>query len=140
MLTSRRKIARNVVLGIIVAAPGSFLLAQRETPVPPTTALVDAPQPIYSNDLNDSWNRVFYYLFSRRVASHFTPEFPEGAPFRDNEGPLNSQQQQQVSTRIFERQETGDRSIDPLYPSFFSDAGVRIVLSDPVYAVFREAL
>lgn len=139
MLTSRHKIAWNVVLGIIVATPGSFLLAQRETGIPLTTALPDVPQPIYSNELHDPWNRVFYYLFSRRIEARFTPEFPEGAPFRGNEARLNSRQHQ-VSTRIFERQETGDRPIDPLYPSFFSDSGARIVLSDPVYANFRQAL
>jgi hypothetical protein len=138
MLTSRHKIARNMVLGIIMAAPGCFLLAQRETQRPPRAALLNGPQPIFSNDPHDSWNRIFYYLFSRRVEVRFTPDFPEGGPFRDSEAPLLSPQQ--VSTRIFERQETGDRPIDALYPNFLSDTGVRVVLSDPVYAEFREAL
>jgi hypothetical protein len=139
VLTSPQKFVRNVVLGIIVAAPASVLLAQQETQIPSRAALLNAPQPIYSNDLHDSWNRIFYYLFSRRIEARFTPDFPERGPFRDDEASFSSRQQQ-VSTRTFARQETGDLPIDPLYPSFFSDAGGRIVLSDPTYARFQKAL
>jgi hypothetical protein len=137
MRASPPRIARNLVLAIIVAAPDSFLHAQRQAQVSPKTVLLDAPQPIYSNDQHDPWNRIFYYLFSRRMDAHLTPEFPEGAPFRDIDGLLKSQR---VSTRTFERQEIGDRPIDPLYPSFFSDAGARVVLSNPAYAGFWKAM
>jgi hypothetical protein len=105
----------------------------------PSTHLAEAPEAIYSDNPNECWNRIFYYLFSRRVNARLSAEFPEGAPFRESDGFLGSLQQQ-VSTRTFERKETGDRAIDPLYPSFFSDEGARVVLSDPTYAEFRKAL
>lgn len=44
------------------------------------------------------------------------------------------------STRTFERNEIGDRAIDPLYPSFLVDDGIRVVLKDPAYADFKKAL
>ena len=44
----------------------------------PTT---DEPQPIYSKNPHDSWNRIFYCLFSRRLTFRYSNEFPEGAPF-----------------------------------------------------------
>jgi len=104
-----------------------------------STRLGEAPVSIYSNNPNDSWNRIFYYLFSRRVNARLSSEFPEGAPFREADG-FPGSLRQQVSKRAFEREETGDRAIDPLYPSFLSDEGARVVLSDPTYADFRKAL
>jgi hypothetical protein len=126
-----------VVLVLAVAEKSRH--AEKPPDALPATRLAEAPEAIYSNNPNDSWNRIFYYLFSRRVDARLTAEFPEGAPFREIEGLMGSPQLQ-VSTRTFERKETGDRAIDPLYPSFFSDAGVRVVLSDPTYVEFRKAL
>jgi hypothetical protein len=45
-----------------------------------------------------------------------------------------------VSTRLFERTETGDRAIEPLYPSFFSSVGTSQVLSEPLYSQLKQAL
>ena len=47
---------------------------------------------------------------------------------------------QTASARTFERIESGDRAIDPLYPSFFNSAGVESVLIDPQYQQFKNAL
>ena len=112
------------------AALGTFIAAQEPAPSALGLALLDAaPAPIYSADPNDSWNRIFYFLFSRRVETRLTDQFPEGAPFVDG-----------VSTRTFERDETGDRAIDPLYPSHFVITGSRLVLTEPAYSGFRKAL
>ena len=43
--------------------------------------LAEAPEKIYSDNPNDSWNRIFYYLFSRRVTARMSSEFPEAGPF-----------------------------------------------------------
>jgi len=43
-----------------------------------------APELIYAQDPNDAWNRIFYFLFSRRIQARLSDEFPEGAPFREN--------------------------------------------------------
>jgi hypothetical protein len=124
---------------LILAVVETSRAADKPPDALPATRLAEAPEAIYSSNPNDSWNRIFYYLFSRRVDARLTTEFPEGTPFREMEGLMGSPELQ-VSTRIFERKETGDRAIDPLYPSFLSDAGARLVLSDPTYAEFRKAL
>ncbi len=45
-----------------------------------------------------------------------------------------------ISTRLFERDEIGDRAIDPLYPSNSVYTGRHLVLTDPAYADFKKAL
>src|SRR5580700_4670426 len=42
----------------------------------------DQPQAVYASDAQDSWNRIFYCLFTRTVTFRLTEDFPEGAPFR----------------------------------------------------------
>jgi hypothetical protein len=114
----------------LFAAGGSYLAAQDASYTPPKAALAEGgPKAIYSSDPNDSWNRIFYYLFSRRIETRLSDQFPEGAPFEDG-----------VSTRLFERDEIGDRAIDPLYPSNFVNTGKYLVLTDPAYANFKKAL
>ncbi|MGO9272526.1 MAG: hypothetical protein ACLQOO_20225 [Terriglobia bacterium] len=105
-------------------------------------ALTGAPEPIYAQDPNDAWNRIFYFLFSRRIQAHLSDEFPEGAPFsREPIGPGGVfVPALHVSKGLFERKEVGDRAIDPLYPSFLVAAGSRLVLTDPVYSKFIQAL
>lgn len=102
--------------------------------------LADVPEAIYSPDSNDSWNRIFYFLFSRKFDALLSSQFPEGAPFRALEGMPGALNNLQVSTRTFERTETGDRPIDPLYPSFFTDLGARPILTDPGYTDLHKAL
>src|SRR5215472_5506305 len=79
------------------------------------------PQAIYSSDPRDSWNRIFYCLFTRTVKTRLAKDFPEGAPFAPLE--MMGHRDMQASKNLFERIESGDRAIDPLYPSFFTSIG-----------------
>ena len=140
------------VLCVVSAVLGVSLLAQSSPQNPPQVedtirdagtfaALARSPEPIYSQDPHDPWNRIFYFLFSRRVQTRLSEDFPEGAPFRqegEGEGPVGPGIR--ISTRVFERTEIGDRAIDPLYPSFWVGAGSRLVLADPAYPEFAAAL
>ena len=128
-------------LSFLVAALGLCLLGQQPGQRSPKIALTAAPEPIYASDPNDPWNRIFYFLFSRRIQARLSDEFPEGAPF--SEKPLfesDDLPKVHLSTRVFERTETGDRAIDPLYPSFLSSTGSELVLADPAYSQFIKAL
>ena len=129
---SRRPIEvwHAAILVLLATLLGSFLAAQETAPRPAQAGLLaSTPEPVYSSDANDSWNRIFYFLFSRRIETRVSEEFPEGAPFVDG-----------VSTRTFERNEVGDRAIDPLYPSQIVDTGRRLVLTEPGYSGFTKAL
>src|SRR5579862_3621172 len=118
------------MLILFAALSGSKLVGQEATDAFPKAALLEGgPRAIYSSDPNDSWNRIFYYLFSRRIETRLSDQFAEGAPFVDG-----------ISTRLFERDEIGDRAIDPLYPSNFANTGTYLVLTDPAYANFKKAL
>lgn len=127
------------VVIIVIARSTSKHLSGDDTRHP-AFRLADAPEAIYSPDPNDSWNRIFYFLFSREFDALLSSQFPEGAPFRASEGMPGARNSLQVSTRTFERTETGDRPIDPLYPSFFTDLGARPILTDPGYADLHKAL
>jgi hypothetical protein len=63
-----------------------------------------AQEPIYSANPNAPWNKIFYFLFSRRLTVGLSSDFAEGAPFVD------SPAHRKVSTRVFERNEIGDRA------------------------------
>jgi hypothetical protein len=118
------------ILVLLATLLGSFLAAQETAPRHAQAGLLaSTPEPVYSNDTNDPWNRIFYFLFSRRIETRVSEEFSGGAPFVDG-----------VSTRTFERNEVGDRAIDPLYPSQFVDTGRRLVLTEPGYSGFTKAL
>ena len=43
----------------------------------PNSVFLDAAAPVYAPDPSDSWNRIFFYLFSRRIETRVTDEFPE---------------------------------------------------------------
>lgn len=83
------------ILGNMVSSrsfrPASFLLATlclgiiyfvttaivaRSAQQSPNSVFLDAPAAIYAPDPNDSWNKIFFYLFSRRVETRVTDEFP----------------------------------------------------------------
>jgi hypothetical protein len=89
---------------------------------------------IYSDNPNDPWNKIFYFLFSRELQVRLSSDFAEGAPFRDGPGG------RKVSTRVFERNEAGDRAIDPMYPTFSVALGSMLVLSDSAYPAFTQTL
>jgi hypothetical protein len=92
------------------------------------------PELIYSADPNDNWNKIFYFLFSRRLTVRLSSDFAEGSPFVQDSADRN------VSTRVFERNESGDRAIDPMYPTFSVGFGSMLVLSDSPYPIFTQAL
>jgi hypothetical protein len=121
-----------------VAAAYSSQTADRQSQAAVSARFAEAPEKIYSDDPNDSWNRIFYYLFSRRVTARLSSDFPEAAPF-EKVTDLEFLRVER-STRAFERNESGDRAIDPLYPSFLTDDGIRLVLRDPAYADLKQAL
>jgi hypothetical protein len=78
----------------------------------------DEPQAIYHPDPGDSWNRIFYCLFTRTVKTRLSQDFNEGAPFIS--GRMGISSEFRFSAGLFERIESGDGAIDPLYPSFFN--------------------
>jgi transglutaminase-like putative cysteine protease len=131
----------TLAFALLASTQGRSFRVQAPEHVSPKSAFLAAPEPIYSLNPNDSWNRIFYFLFSRRVETRLSDEFPEGAPF--SEKPLfedDALLKIHVSTRVFERTEIGDRAIDPLYPSFLSSDGSRILLDEPAYSRFVIAL
>ena len=96
------------------------------------------PQSIYAADPHDSWNRIFYLLFTRTTEFRLTDDFKEAGPFAPSAAMRNPALP--VSSRTFERIEGGDRSIDPLYPNFLSSKGAEAVLADPQFTEFKQAL
>jgi hypothetical protein len=99
------------------------------------------PQPIYASDPEDAWNQVFYLLFTRTVASRV---MADGVPVFES-----SDERLALSDRRVTRIESGDRAIDPLYPSwlwmgssafdFEPDTAWRI-LREPRYSQLLVAL
>lgn len=96
------------------------------------------PQSIYAADPRDPWNRIFYLLFTRTVELRLTDDFSEGGPFMpvSTMGNLSLR----VTSNTFQRIESGDRAIDPLYPNFLISKGAESVLVDPQFTEIKEAL
>jgi hypothetical protein len=68
------------------------------------------PQSIYGPDPEDPWNQVFFLLFTHTIASRV---MVDGVPaFASGDDRLA------LSDRRVTRIESGDRAIDPLYPSW----------------------
>ena len=133
----------TLCLGIIYFV--TTAIVARSARQSPSSVFLDAPAAIYAPDPNDSWNKIFFYLFSRRVETRVTDEFPEfreATAFTRSEDPRAVMLPSPVgiSDRAFTRDEVGDRAIDPLYPSFFRQAGVKAVLNDPQYSELLKAL
>jgi hypothetical protein len=101
-------------------------------------AILEA-QSIYAEKSNDAWNQIFHCLFSRRVEARVSSHFPEGASFPPADARCFGTNLQ-VSAGVFERNENGDRAIDPLYPSFLSASGPRQILVAPQYSLLLGAL
>lgn len=131
-----RHVFAALLLGLTV--PGALASAQKQAP--PKVEFTK-PEPVYASDANDAWNRIFCFLFSRRMEVRLSDEFPEGEPFTKAGVDANLLRAgRQVSTQTFERDELGDRAIDPLYPGSLDGAAARLVLSDPNYGDFTKAL
>jgi hypothetical protein len=131
-----RRLAMLCLAVTALAFPFLAASSSRNSSEKPSGKTQDGPQPIYSDNPSDPWNRIFYHLFTRRIEVHVSNEYPEGAPFTE----FRKGSTQRISTRTFERLEIGDRAIDPLYPNFFNDTGARRVLTEPAYSAFVKAL
>lgn len=95
--------------------PVALVLAAVTTAACQAVATQEPVQPVYSEDTNDPWNRLFSLMFTRTVRHRKTSEFADAGPFKqlgDNDLRLFP-----VSTRTFDRFEHGDRAIAPFYPS-----------------------
>jgi|SRR6516225_5689120 len=101
--------------GLIVASMAC--LAQTPPAYRAGSLTKQEPQSIYAADPQDAWNRIFYLLFTRTVKLRLADNFKEGTPFVPIR--IGTPLSQTASARTFERIESGDRAIDPLYPSFF---------------------
>jgi hypothetical protein len=123
-----------VVLAMELTMSCPTSLAQGAPVNLPRVTLPDAAELIYSGRSDDSWNTIFYFLFSRRLSARLSSDFPEGAPFLDLGTGIK------VSDHVFERNETGDHPIDPMYPTFFVGYGSMVVLRDPAYPKFVKSL
>lgn len=106
----------------------------------PGALAVDEPQAVYTDDPQDSWNRIFHCLFTRVLKIRLSEDFPEGAPFA--ESGAGGMSGKKVSTRIFERIESGDRAIEPLYPheQFRAAVSAAQLLEEPRFSEIRKAL
>src|SRR4051812_37947295 len=102
---------------------------------------VDAPQPIYSADPADPWNRIFHALFTRTVRIRLTEEFAGAGPFERTPDVMGFPELA-LSTRAFARIEGGDRAIEPLYrsPEDAGPGGASSVLAGPRFDRLKLAL
>jgi hypothetical protein len=101
----------------------------------------DEAQAIYAPDVNDSWNRIFYLLFTRQIRSRL---------LADHATPVEmAHESLALSERRVTRIESGDRAIDPLYPSWtwmgssafdMSPESRWRILLEPRYPDFVKAL
>jgi hypothetical protein len=133
--------SRLPIAFLVLAFFTSPLLPQSQSSKPPKVELTSAPEPIYAEDPNDGWNRLFCFLFSRRMEIRLSDEFPEGAPFtKDGIDQNLLRLGLQASTTTFERNEVGDRATDPLYPTTLDGAVSRWILEDPTYPELAKAL
>jgi hypothetical protein len=96
------------------------------------------PQSIYAADPRDTWNRIFYLLFTRTTEFRLTEDFKEGSPFVPTITIGNPALL--VSSRNFGRIESGDRAIDPLYPNFLTSKGAEALVADPQFTEFKQVL
>jgi len=101
----------------------------------------DTPQPIYSADPADPWNRIFHALFTRPVRARLTEEFAGAGPFERTPDVMGFPELP-LSTRTFARIEGGDRAIEPLYrsPADAAPSGASSVLAGPRFDRLRLAL
>ena len=99
------------------------------------------PQPIYAADPKDAWNQVFFMLFTRSIPARV---IADGVPvFAAGDDRLR------LGNRRVTRIESGDRAIDPLYPSWlwmgsslfdFDEKNAWRILREPRYSQFVVAL
>lgn len=144
-----QRLKSRVLCGaLLVSAPvliGAFCYAQSTATRPTYLAGSlerDEPQAVYAADAKDSWNRIFYCLFTRTIQTRLTSDFKDVAPFDAVE--VMGLSHLTASTRVFTRIESGDRAIEPLYPSFFTRGGTSKgalpLFKEPRYSQLETAL
>ena len=132
---SRRRLPRLAVIILYVVAMA--LLCSAQSGLNPRSGSLpkDEPQAIYHPDPGDSWNRIFYCLFTRTVKARLSQDFSEGAPFISGRTGIYSEFR--FSASLFERIESGDGANDPLYPA---SVGAAQALVEPRYSMLTRAL
>jgi len=95
-------------------------------------------QAIYAADPRDAWNLIFFLLFTRTVELRLTGDFKEAGPFSPTMTKGNDSLP--VTTHTFQRIESGDQAIDPLYPNFLTSKGAESVLIEPQFTELKRAL
>ncbi|HEY7183594.1 MAG TPA: hypothetical protein VIC84_19345, partial [Blastocatellia bacterium] len=133
-----RKLLDFAVIILHVAALGLLCAAQSGLSPRFGSLPKDEPQAIYHPDPADSWNRIFYCLFTRTVKTRLSQDFSEGAPFTSAR--MMGFPEFRVSASLFERIEGGDGANDPLYPSALTSAGSAQALVEPRYSMLKRAL
>ena len=138
----RVRLLRHVPLVLVVALLTAGPASSRQQNFDPLRGSLgrDEPQPIYRANPTDPWNRVFYLLFTRTVEARIPADF--NAPFGGTDDRLI------LSDRVVPRIESGDRAIDPLYPSLLwmgssfdeSRRGPWETLKEPRYSLLESAL
>ena len=112
--------------------------AALEHEIPPVPVFSSSnPESIYAADPGDAWNRIFHLLFSSTIKARIGEDLSTAGPFTTLDDGMSGVR---ATTRTFDHFEIGDRAIDPLYPSFLNDAGVRRILSDPQFSQLQQAL
>ncbi len=150
-ILSPRKANRLRVAALFVASVSGLTvvmcLAQSGAPSEPNLNYLagsltnDEPQAVYADNPNDSWNRIFHCLFTRTIQTRLSNDFTSAAPFNPVEA--MGLPHLAASTRLFQRIESGDRAIDPLYPSYVSMGGASgafQVLDEPRFSQLEGAL
>ena len=135
------KFRLRFILTLAVVAAWCLRPDAASGPVAPAPVFVSQnPQSIYAADPNDSWNRIFRALFTRTITHRLSNDFPEGAPFFEFYGLGLGLNPSRFSREKFSKTEIGDRAIEPLYPTFFTNAGPMQVLSEPRFTELMSAL
>jgi hypothetical protein len=139
------------MVGILTAAhPGVARLLDEDHDVSPRqessylrgSLAKDEPQPVYSSDPNDAWNRIFHALFTRSVNTRVSDDFADAGPFAPLFDLFDKGAKLKVSSRPLTRVESGDRAIEPLYPILpgVPSPGVTEILTEPRFSQLRHAL
>jgi len=135
---NRLKTSKRSLVLIVIVLPITWAVMAPSDYRAGSLAKLEA-QPIYAADPHDSWNRIFYLLFTRSIKFRLTKDFGH----EDSYVPVSVMGDASLSatSQIFERIESGDRAIDPLYPaSFLSARGAEFVLVDPQFGELEQAL
>jgi len=138
---------RKLFGSLLLALGLAFVAAASGPQAPPSfdplrdSLARDEAQAIYAQDVTDSWNQIFYLLFTRQIRSRLLVE--DAVPVE------MAHERLALSERRVTRIESGDRAIDPLYPSWTwmgssafdmsPDSRWRILL-EPRYPQFVKAL